>query len=321
MKLEKFTIGMGDRFGHQGIAQLKAVMEANQRNLPVFPVWNKSNREHKIVGTEPLSLRAEADHAVQRLGWKGSYYVDADHIQFDTVAPFVPGSNFFTLDVAEQVGSPPDADALRRFDAAVSPYKGNLRIPGIDQPFVVDDAVLESTAANFLAASVRAGEIYRFLAEAKQSESFVTEVSMDETDRPQSPVELFLILVMLSMEGVPVQTLAPKFTGRFNKGVEYVGDLRQFEREFDEDLHVIRFAVQKLGLPENLKLSIHSGSDKFSLYPVMNRLIRQHGCGLHVKTAGTTWLEELIGLAQAGGNGFQIAKKIYGDAFDRFVEM
>ena len=141
---------------------------------------------------------------------------------------------------------------------------------------------------------------------------------MDETDTPQTPVELFLILAMIAREEIPAQTVAPKFTGRFNKGVDYVGDLAQFEKEFDEDLSVIAFAVREFGLPETLKLSVHSGSDKFSLYPIINRLIKKHGAGLHVKTAGTTWLEEVIGLAEAGGEGLRLAQEIYAGAHGAF---
>ncbi len=92
---------------------------------------------------------------------------------------------------------------------------------------------------------------------------------MDETDTPQTPQELLLILTVLADEGVPVQTIAPKFTGRFNKGVDYVGDVAQFENEFRDDLAVIAYAVKKFRLPANLKLSVHSGSDKFSLYAPM----------------------------------------------------
>ena len=138
---------------------------------------------------------------------------------------------------------------------------------------------------------------------------------MDETDSPQTPVELFLILAMIAQEGIPAQTVAPKFTGRFNKGVDYVGDLTQFEKEFDEDLARDRLRHRaSSACRRTLKLSVHSGSDKFSLYPIINRLVKKHGAGLHVKTAGTTWLEEVIGLAEAGGEGLQIAQEIYAGA-------
>src|SRR5207248_5921456 len=126
---------------------------------------------------------------------------------------------------------------------------------------------------------------------------------------------------MIAREGIPAQTIAPKFTGRFNKGVDYVGNLAQFEKEFDEDLFVIAFAISEFGMPSTLKLSVHSGSDKFSLYPIINRLLKKHDAGLHVKTAGTTWLEEVIGLAESGGEGLEIAKEVYSGAFDRFDEL
>ena len=144
---------------------------------------------------------------------------------------------------------------------------------------------------------------------------------MDEVDDPQQPAELLFILAALSDAGVPAQTIAPKFTGRFNKGVDYVGDLKQFAKEFEEDLLVIQYAINEFGLPPTLKLSVHSGSDKFSIYKPIHDLLLKHNAGVHVKTAGTTWLEELIGLAMAGGDGLELARKIYAGAMDRFEEL
>jgi hypothetical protein len=166
-----------------------------------------------------------------------------------------------------------------------------------------------------------AGEVYRHIRSRKAGKSFVTEISMDETDVPQTPVVLLIILAAIADEGVPIQTIAPKFTGRFNKGVDYVGDLAQFSHEFSEDLAVIRFAVQRYDLPKNLKLSVHSGSDKFSIYAPIREALRRHDAGVHLKTAGTTWLEELIGLAESGGPGLALAKQIYREAYEHREEL
>src|SRR5260370_41559706 len=133
---------------------------------------------------------------------------------------------------------------------------------------------------------------------------------MDETDFPQTPVELLIILAAIADEKIPIQTIAPKFTGRFNKGVDYVGDVVQFTKEFNQDLAAIAFAIKTYGLPENLKLSVHSGSDKFSIYKAIHDAVIGFGAGVHLKTAWTTWLEELIGLAGAGGTGVGIAKEV-----------
>jgi hypothetical protein len=132
---------------------------------------------------------------------------------------------------------------------------------------------------------------------------------------------LLVILAAIADERIPVQTIAPKFTGRFNKGVDYVGDVAQFEKEFREDLAVIAHAVARYGLPANLKLSVHSGSDKFSIYGAIRRAMVQTGAGVHIKTAGTTWLEELIGLAEADGAGLALAKEIYAEAFAHREEL
>jgi hypothetical protein len=319
--IKPYTLGMGDRFAHQGKAQLQAVIEARKAGIGLYPVWNKSNREHTFIKSKPDDLRREADDAVAALGWKEAYYVDADHIGLKTVDIFIAASNFFTIDVADFIGKPADDEAISNFIRAYSRYTGEIKFPGLAEPFVVTADVVRLAAQKFLWAVQEAGRIYRHIEERKGTGQFVTEVSIDETDKPQTPVELFLILAMIAHEKIPVQTIAPKFTGRFNKGVDYVGDLAQFEKEFDEDLSVISFAVSEFGLPASLKLSVHSGSDKFSLYPVIRRLLLKHRAGIHVKTAGTTWLEEVIGLAESGGEGLRVAAEIYARAHVRYDEL
>jgi len=134
-------------------------------------------------------------------------------------------------------------------------------------------------------------------------------------------VELLIILAAIADEKIPIQTIAPKFTGRFNKGVDYVGDVAQFTKEFEEDLATIAFAIKRYGLPANLKLSVHSGSDKFSIYQAIHEGVKKFGAGVHLKTAGTTWLEELIGLAEAGGSGLELAKEVYAEAYAHEAEL
>jgi len=321
MQLGKYSIGVGDRFAHQGKAQLSAIMKANEKGLDISPVWNKSNREHIYVHTHPSDVRKEADAAVVALGFKGKYFVDADHINLTTVAPFVEPSDFFTLDVASFIGKPSSEQDVKAFIASCEKYMGELLIPGIEHPFHITKELLEEIAGKFLAATQQASEIYKYLVENKGVGNFVTEVSMDEVESPQTPTDMLFILKMLADKGVPAQTIAPKFTGRFNKGVDYRGDLDQFTKEFEEDVLVIDYAVKEFGLPEELKLSVHSGSDKFSIYPIMASVIKKYNKGLHLKTAGTTWLEEVIGLAVAGDEGLVCAKQIYANSYNRKDEL
>jgi carbohydrate kinase (thermoresistant glucokinase family) len=312
--LEKFSIGVGDRFAHQAKAQLRACQMIANDGVQIVPVWNKSNREHTFIGSEPASVYAAAKEAVERLGWTAGWHVDADHIGLKTVDRFIECSDFFTLDVAESIGHPAAPEAVKAFVDRHPELVGTITIPKIDSPFETDRGEIERIAGKFLLAVQEAGRIYRHIAERKGAGNFIAEVSMDETDSPQTPPELLVILAAIADEGIPAQTIAPKFTGRFNKGVDYVGDLAQFEKEFQDDLAVIAFAVGRYGLPGTLKLSVHSGSDKFSLYPIIRRGLPKFNAGLHLKTAGTTWLEEIIGLAEAGGEGLSLAKEIYGYA-------
>ena len=302
MQLPKFSLGVGDRFAHQAKAQLAACLCAAQRGVEISPVWNKSNREHLIVGSDPRSTRAAADAAVCEANWKVPYFVDADHINLTTVDRFLEPCDFFTIDVADAIGRAASIESVNVFVARHSELES-----------------ARAAAEKYLFAVQEAGKIYRHIAAAKAD--FVTEVSMDETDSPQTPAELRVILAAIADEKIPIQTIAPKFSGRFNKGVDYAGDVQQFEREFADDIGVIARAVSDYGLPANLKLSVHSGSDKFSIYGPIRRVLQKTGAGVHVKTAGTTWLEELIGLAESGGHALELCREIYGAAYEHRDEL
>ncbi len=321
LMLERFSIGVGDRFAHQAKAQLRAFQMLAQDGIDVAPVWNKSHREHTFIGSEPQSVFDAAQAAVKELGWNKGWHVDADHIRLETVDRFMSCSDFFTIDVADSIGKPAAAADVAAFVARHTELVGTLNIPGVSTPLTVTQADVERVAAKYLLAVQDAGKIYRHIVAAKGEGNIIAEVSMDETDAPQTPPELLIILAALADEKVKLQTIAPKFTGRFNKGVDYVGDLVQFEKEFNDDLAVIAHAVQQYGLPANLKLSVHSGSDKFSLYPIIRRALARTGAGLHLKTAGTTWLEELIGLAEAGGDGLALAQEIYAYSLEHVDEL
>ncbi len=321
MELSKYSLGMGDRFAHQAEAQLRACVLAAEAGAEITPVWNKSNREHTIIGSEPSGTRAAADAAVKALGWNKPYFVDADHIQLKTFERFVEPCDFFTIDVADNIGQKSDPDQIGQFMARHPELSGTVTIPNIAQPFPLDDAFVRRVAAQYLAAVQHAGEIYRAVAERKGEHNFVAEISMDETDSPQTPPELLIILAAIADEKIPVQTIAPKFTGRFNKGVDYVGNVPQFAKEFREDLATVAYAVGRYDLPKNLKLSVHSGSDKWSIYRSIREGLAEFDAGVHVKTAGTTWLEEVIGLAEAGGSGLALAKQIYAEAYAHADEL
>lgn len=321
MKLGKYSFGTGDRFGLQGDAQLEAIRKVHAQGIDITIVWNKSHREHTIVGTSQGDLRHEANEAIRTAGWSGSYHVDADHINMTNVDLFLDSSDFFTLDVADFIGTRAPEEYLEAFVKRYAIYTGEMKIDGIFEPLVITEKKLQAIAEKYLFAIQQAAEIYNHISKEKGVYTFITEVSMDETEEPQTPEELFFILAAIADNNIPAQTIAPKFTGRFNKGVDYQGDIEQFNREFDEDICVIRRAIQDFNLPENLKLSVHSGSDKFSIYPGIRKAIETHDVGVHIKTAGTTWLEELIGLAESGDEPLDLVKEIYRKGHGRFDEL
>jgi hypothetical protein len=320
-KLGKYSIGLGDRFGHQGSAQLKAIIAASEKGIDITPVWNKSNREHITIGTQPVDVRIEADSVTKNAGYKNSYFVDADHINIDTVDRFIECSDFFTIDVASYIGKKAEEKDILEFLSGVEKYTGKLNTAGTKLSFETSKSQIRLIAEKYLFAAKKAREIYLKIEKGKGNGNFITEISMDEVAQPQSPVELFFILKMLADESFPVQTIAPKFSGRFNKGVDYAGDPLLFSKEFESNLSVIDYAVKEFGLSENLKMSIHSGSDKFAIYPYIGSIIKKSDKGIHLKTAGTTWLEEVIGLAESGGEALEFVKEIYIESLEKIDEL
>lgn len=320
MGLNKYSIGIGDRFGHQGKAQLQALIEAAEHGIEITPVWNKSFREHSIIGTTPENTRNAADQAVAAKNWSKPYFVDADHIGLKTVDEFLSSSDFFTMDVAEEIGKPVADDMIRDFLQFCERFTKPFFVPGIDGKIDVNSTVVTKIAHQYLAGILEAEKIYRHITTGVNRQ-FVLELSIDETVYPQQPVDLFFILAAAAWLELPLDTIAPKFTGRFNKGVDYVGDIGRFSTEFEQDVLVVNYAIREFGFSPNLKLSVHSGSDKFSLYPIIQNVLKKYNVGVHLKTAGTTWLEELIGIAELGGEGLELVQEIYCKSLARQTEL
>src|SRR6202034_1157699 len=178
LKLNKYSVGTGDRFAHQAKAQLQACVKALDNGVEVVPVWNKSNREHMIIGSEPESVRQAADAAVKALGWKLPYYCDADHITAATVDRFLAPCDFFTFDVADFIGQPAQAADIESFVKQHPELEGSIELAGADEVFEITPAILRATAEKFLAAVKKAGEVYRRVLSAKGAGDFISEGSM-----------------------------------------------------------------------------------------------------------------------------------------------
>ena len=144
--------------------------------------------------------------------------MDADHIRIETVARFLPHADFYTIDVADWIGKPVVATAVAKFVAGHPELMGRISIPGIEQPLEIVRGLVECIASKYLPAVQEAGKIYRHIARAKGEGNFITEVSLDETDSPQTPPELLVILAALAGDGIPAQTIAPKVHRAIQQG-------------------------------------------------------------------------------------------------------
>jgi hypothetical protein len=283
----------------------------------------QSIRENARTGRSPQEVFDDAMWGVFQEGWRDAWGADADHLktEADVDACAATGYSFYTLDPGDHVDGEaataplPDLrarwDRLPWEDLAATP--ADLQSLYLGPTFHLDGGAslafsqetLWRAAAKYGRAIVHVVRLYRRLASRRVP--FDLEVSVDETDTPTTPLEHLYIASELRRLGVRWVSLAPRYPGRFEKGVDYLGDLGQFET----DLAMQAAVARTLG---PYKLGIHSGSDKFSLYPIFARVVGER---VHLKTAGTSYLEALRAVAVTEPDLF---RQIYQLAFERYAQ-
>ena len=285
------SFGFGDRLGLATPGHIASVK--GTKFAPIFA--QQSVRENTRTGRTPQQVMDDAKRAVDAAKWDSAWGADADHLKTeDDIPPFVDaGYTFFTVDPGEHVDNAADSDpldVLKRKAATVINWD-HLSMLYLDQNGEqvwgnFEEVSLQRAVVKYENAIRHAASMFKRLSELK--ETFDFEVSVDETDSPTTPLEHFFIANELTRLGVHFTSLAPRFIGRFEKGVDYIGDLNALDTELAKHAAV----TAHFG---TYKLSLHSGSDKFSVYP----LVAKHwGERIHVKTAGTSYLEALRVLAK-----------------------
>ena len=283
------SFGFGDRLGLATPGHIAAVKGA--RLAPIFA--QQSVRENARTGRTPQQVMDDAQRAVDAAGWTAPWGADADHLKtVDDLPPFVKaGYTFFTVDPGAHVDNAADGDPLpalqekvrgQNWDELSALYLHTDSRTGLGE---FDTQTLLRAVVKYGKAIRHTVEMYRRLCEMKDAFDF--EVSVDETDSPTTPLEHYFIANELVRQGVRFTSLAPRFIGRFEKGVDYIGDLAALDAELGRHAAV----TAHFG---TYKLSLHSGSDKFSVYPL---IVKHWGERIHVKTAGTSYLEALRTLA------------------------
>lgn len=157
VSLPKYSLGVGDRFAHQTRAQLEACEKALENGVEVIPVWNKSNREHTIIGSNPAETRAAADEAVKTLGWSKPYFVDADHINLSTVDRYIDSCDFYTIDVADWIGKRAEESSVQDLAKRHPELVGEVRVDGLEGPLRIEREFVVEVANKYLAAVQEAG--------------------------------------------------------------------------------------------------------------------------------------------------------------------
>jgi hypothetical protein len=283
------SFGFGDRLGLATPGHIAAVR--GTKFAPIFA--QQSVRENARTGRTPQQVIDDARRAVDAAGWDTPWGADADHLKtVNDLPPFVEaGYTFFTVDPGEQVDNGADTDPLDVLKQKAAAFNWDEVSELYLSPS--EQAWGQFETESLLRAAVKYGNAIRhavtmFKRLAELQDTFDFEVSVDETDSPTTALEHFYIANELTRQGVRFTSLAPRFVGRFEKGVDYIGDLDALDLELQKHAAV----TAHFG---TYKLSLHSGSDKFSVYPLM---AKYWGERLHVKTAGTSYLEALRVLAK-----------------------
>lgn len=303
----KKSFGFGDRLGLATPGHLAAVRRTDF--APVFA--QQSIREMTRTARTPREVMSAAQAALARAGFDQPWGADADHLktEADVRLTASEGFTFFTIDPSAHVVNEADRldeaglrDAVATLERDGVVEEGRWQESYLDRDFPVEGAAplrfdresLWRAAVKYGRAIAHTAQMAGWIQSACASRPFEIEVSVDETDSPTSPLEHLFYGLELKRRGVRIVSLAPRFIGEFEKGIDYRGDLRAFEASLARHVAIARFCGP-------YKLSIHSGSDKFSAYPIIGRL-----CGelLHVKTAGTSYLEALRVVARTNPSLF-----------------
>jgi len=298
------ALGCGDRLGLATPGHIRACEEAG-----VVPVLaQQSIREMERTGRSPQEVLDDVTWAVFQEGFTAGYGADADHLKTpaDVDACLEAGYTMYTIDPSEHVDDEADhleAAALAdRFEAlpwdelgttpetCLDRYVGApVSVDGTERTLQVefDETALKRAAVKYGRALAHTRRMAEYLSRqydrTRPGEDYDLEMSVDETATPTRAHEHYFVAAELNRLGVEVTSLAPRFVGDFEKGIDYVGDLDAFEEAFRDHATIAR-------AEGGYKLSIHSGSDKFSIYPILGRHAGDH---LHLKTAGTSFLEAL----------------------------
>jgi hypothetical protein len=302
------SFGFGDRLGLATPGHIAAVRAAGGKFAPIFA--QQSVRENARTGRTPQQVMDDAKRAVDAAGWDGAWGADADHLKTVNDLPsFVEaGYTFFTVDPGEHVDNAADTDSLDVLKQKAAAFNwdevSGLYLSQSEQTWgQFETESLLRAAVKYGNAIRHAVRMFKQLAELQDTFDF--EVSVDETDSPTTPLEHFFIANELTRLGVRFTSLAPRFIGLFEKGVDYIGDLNALDLELQKHAAV----TAHFG---TYKLSLHSGSDKFSVYPL---IAKYWGERIHVKTAGTSYLEALRVLAKCTPDLFL---KIYALGRERY---
>ena len=310
------SAGMGDRIGLATPGHVRALRAAGGKIAPIFA--QQSIREMTRTGRTPQQVMDDATWGIFQEGWREGFGGDADHLKTpaDIDACFAAGYTFYTIDPGAHVNNHAESarlSKLREFSAAL-PDEVSVKATGLlGKTFIIEDLSLTFDEPTLLKAAVKYGnavahvaDMYQHLVKAAGTRPFELEVSVDETDQPTSHAEHTYIASELNRLGVKWVSLAPRYVGRFEKGVDYMGDLAAFETDFAGHAAIARHFGP-------YKLSLHSGSDKFSIYPIAALLT---GGLVHLKTAGTSYLEALRTIAAVDPTFF---REIYEFAFERYI--
>lgn len=292
----KKSFGFGDRLGLATPGHVAAVAKTDF--APIFA--QQSVREMERTQRTPTDVMEAAQKHLEKLGWTGPWGADADHHKTpeDVKRSAAAGFTFFTIDPSAFVVNEADRMSEGELSGAVQQQynDGVWDSAAWDQPYLgktfeagtlslrFTREQLGRAAVKYARAIHHTSKVADAIQEACAGRSFEIEVSVDETESVTSPLDHLFVGLELRRRNVPnVVSVAPRFIGEFEKGIDYRGDFKKFEQQLDEHVAVAKFCGP-------YKISVHSGSDKFSIYPIIGRV-----CGdlLHLKTAGTSYLEAL----------------------------
>lgn len=317
LALGKYSIGFNNSITHPEIAQLAAIQLATNNGIQITPVWNKTYTEHLQTKSTAAEFQNYIEESRKQANWKADYFIDSENITNENIEFFLPHCNYFTFSISDFISNKPTDDKINKLHKLANTFFGTIVIDELSKPISFTENDINLFADKYLGAIENISKLHQVIQNKKGNGNYLVEISAFDLDAPLSTIETFFLFASLFIEKIPVTVFTPRFSGQILRSIDFIGNIQVFENKLVTNANLLESIKKQFNFSSDLKIGIHQACDKPSLYPIINKVIKQANVGIHIKTAGSTWLTDCTALIQINEDTLDLVKSIYAIALNQ----